>query len=68
MQSFDVQGMTCEHCARAIKDAIRLVDPDAVVQVDVGAGKVVVNDEAAPEDVLLEAMAQEGYEAVPTPP
>ena len=66
MQRFDVQGMTCEHCANAITAAIATVDPLARVTVDVAAGKVQVSGESAPEDVLLEAFAAEGYEATPT--
>lgn len=68
MQSFDVKGMSCDHCAQAVTDAIHYVDPDASVAVDIAAGKVVVTDETAPEDVLVEAIAHEGYEVAPAPP
>lgn len=65
MQSFNVTGMSCDHCAASIRAAIQLVDPEASVDVDVAGGKVVVTDGAAPQDVLLEAIASEGYEATP---
>ncbi len=68
MQSFDVKGMDCEHCVSAIKAAIQSADPDARVEVDLATGKVVVSDETAPQDVLLEAIAAEGYEAIPSSP
>ncbi len=32
--SFQVQGMTCGHCERAVVHAVRTVDTDATVQVD----------------------------------
>ena len=66
MQTFDVTGMTCQHCVTAISEAIIRVDPGASPEVDLKAGKVVVQNDSAPQDVLLEAIASEGYEAVPT--
>ena len=66
MQTFDVTGMTCQHCVAAVTDAIKRVDPDASPEVDLGTGKVVVQNDTAPEDVLLQAIAAEGYEATPS--
>ncbi len=66
MQTFDVTGMSCQHCVSAVTDAITRADPGASTEVDLATGKVVVNNDSAPEDVLLEAIAAEGYEAVPT--
>ena len=66
MQTFDVTGMTCQHCVSAVAEAITRVDPGATTEIDLKAGKVVVQNDSAPQDVLLEAIASEGYEAVPT--
>jgi len=38
MQLFDVVGMTCGHCVRAVTEAVQHVDPTATVQVDLIAG------------------------------
>ena len=65
MQSFDVKGMTCDHCVRAVTDSIHDVDPAAKVAIDLASGRVVVSEESAPQDVILEAIAHEGYEAIP---
>ncbi len=65
MQSFDIKGMTCQHCVGAVTAAVQRVDPDASVEVNLEQGTLVVNNGAAPEDVLLEAIAAEGYEAIP---
>ena len=65
MQTFDVTGMTCQHCVGAVTAAIKRVDPDASPEVDLATGKVVVQNDSAPEDVLLQAITAEGYEAVP---
>lgn len=65
MQSFDVTGMTCQHCVGAVTAAITRADPGASTEVDLATGKVIVKNGSAPEDVLLAAIAAEGYEAVP---
>lgn len=66
MQSFDVTGMSCQHCVGAVTAAITRVDPGASTEVDLATGKVVVNNDSAPEDVLLAAIEAEGYEAIPS--
>ncbi len=65
MQQFKVTGMTCGHCARAVADAVRSVDPGAAVSVDLGAGRVTVQNGTAPASRILEAVAAEGYAAEP---
>ena len=59
-QSFDVQGMTCSHCERAVTQAIRAVDPQAQVIVDLGANRVEVQSDRLRE-VLANAITDEGY-------
>jgi copper chaperone len=59
-QSFQVQGMTCGHCANAVTQAVRTVDPQAEVKVDLASGKVDVQsqqDHAA----IAQAIEEEGY-------
>ena len=67
MQTFDVTGMSCQHCVGAVTAAITRADPGASSEVDLATGKVVVTNDTAPADVLLAAIAAEGYEAVPSP-
>ena len=64
MQKFKVTGMTCEHCVRAVADAVRGVDPGAAVSIDLGAGRMTVQG-AAPASRIMEAVAAEGYAAEP---
>ena len=59
-QSFQVQGMSCGHCANAVTQAVRTVDPQAEVKVDLATGKVEVQsqrDHAA----IAQAIEEEGY-------
>lgn len=57
---FNVQGMTCEHCEKAVSRAIRQLDRTAVVEIDRAANKVEVDSNQAPE-VLKQAIVDEGY-------
>jgi copper chaperone len=59
-QSFQVQGMTCGHCERAVTQAVRLLDPRAEVHIDRPAGRVEVRSEQ-PREALRRAIADEGY-------
>jgi copper chaperone len=60
-QSFQVQGMSCGHCVSAVTQAVKAVDPQAEVQVDLATGKVEVQSEAARAD-LAGAIQEEGYQ------
>ena len=48
-QRFDVQGMSCAHCAKAITQAVHRVDPGARVEVDLAGAAVTVDSDAARE-------------------
>jgi copper chaperone len=57
---FDVQGMTCGHCVRAVSDAVMRVDAAARVDVDLAAGKVLV-ESSVPREPFVAAIGEEGY-------
>jgi copper chaperone len=59
-QTFDVKGMTCSHCERAVTQAVKTVDPAAQVKIDLPAGKVEVRT-TQPREVIAHAIAEEGY-------
>ena len=63
-QTFNVQGMTCGHCERAVTRAVKGVDPQAEVKVDIAAGRVEVVT-TQPWDALAKAIADEGYTVAP---
>jgi copper chaperone len=59
-QTFQVQGMSCGHCVGAVTDAVKSVDPQAQVKVDLATGRVEVEsgqDHAA----IARAIEEEGY-------
>ena len=57
---FQVQGMTCGHCERAVTDAVQQLDPQANVQIDRAANQVQVHS-TQPRAALAAAIAEEGY-------
>jgi len=57
---FQVQGMTCGHCERAVQNAIAEVDAQAQTTIDRASGKVVVQSTSARE-ALAKAIQEEGY-------
>lgn len=57
-----VEGMTCGHCVSAVTRAVKAVDPEAQVQVDLGAGTVRVEGGSS-ADALGKAIADAGYPA-----
>lgn len=62
MQVFNVQGMTCGHCVKAVTAAVQAQDAAAKVEVDLAARQVTV-DSQLPGEQILAAIREEGYEA-----
>lgn len=59
-QILNVQGMTCGHCVRAVTEAVKTVDPQATVNIDLATGIVEI-DSAQPREALANAITEEGY-------
>jgi copper chaperone len=62
MQVFNVQGMSCGHCVKAITQALQAKDPEASVRIDLAAKEVGV-DSALTADQVIAVITEEGYEA-----
>ncbi len=59
-QTFQVQGMTCGHCEKAVAQAVWSLDPQAQVQIDRSHGVVKVQSQVSHE-AIAKAIADEGY-------
>jgi copper chaperone len=57
---FNVQGMSCGHCVKAITNAVQAKDPAASVRVDLAAKEVGVESALSAEQVM-EVISEEGY-------
>ena len=64
MLVFQVENMTCGHCAAAITQAVHGVDVTARVEVDLAKRRVAVDAPAADVEALRTAITQAGYHAV----
>ena len=61
MLSFRVDDMTCGHCVRAIKGAVRALDADAMVDVDLPRHVVRVHAGHLDAPRVRQALEQAGY-------
>lgn len=59
-----VDGMTCQHCVKAVKSALESVRGVTAAEVDLERGRATVTGEAD-VDALIAAVREEGYEAAP---
>ena len=59
-QTFNVQGMTCGHCEKAVIRAVKQLDPQAEVKADRTLNQVEVESTLSRE-ALAQAIADEGY-------
>jgi len=61
-QTFDVVGMTCDHCARAVGNEIRKIDGVDAVDVDLVSGLVTVTSSDGVDSTTVAAAVDEaGY-------
>ena len=58
---FEVKGMTCGHCERAVTQAVQAVDAQAQIKIDRSAQRVEVDSQASRE-ALAAAIAEDGYQ------
>jgi copper chaperone len=59
-ETFQVTGMTCGHCERAVTEAIQAIDAGAQVKIDRASGQVEVQTDSA-RDAIAKAITEEGY-------
>ncbi len=60
MLEFKVQAMSCSHCVAAITEAVRSIDPQAGVEVDLSSKTVRVESSASREHVAA-SLVEAGY-------
>ena len=60
MIEFQVPAISCSHCVRAVNEAVKEIDPNAQVDVNLETKKVNV-ESSADRARLAEALAEAGY-------
>lgn len=56
-----VKGMSCQHCVKAVTQALQAQDAQAQVRVELSSGQVTVQTQLSREATAA-AIAEEGYE------
>ena len=64
---FNVNDMTCGHCVGAVTKAVKTVEPDATVSVDLGTKRVRIDAADADAQALKAAIEDAGYTPVEAP-
>ncbi|PAF22854.1 copper-binding protein [Terribacillus saccharophilus] len=64
--TLQVNGMTCGHCEKAVKGALRELEGIQGVDVDLASGKVdvVYDDALVTKNEMKEAIEEQGYDVV----
>lgn len=65
MITFEVNDMTCGHCVSTITKALKAVDKDAKVQVDLATHRVQIEPSEADAEELAQAIKDAGYNPTP---
>ena len=61
-ETHDVVGMTCDHCARAVRTEVGAIDGVTDVDVDLTRGVVrVIAEQPVPAAALRDAVEEAGY-------
>ena len=59
---YRVDGMSCEHCARAVTQELLATPGVAGVHVDLASGRVLVTGTGLDDDAVRDAVDEAGYE------
>ena len=65
IETHDVAGMTCDHCARAVRTEVSAIDCVTDVDVDLDNGVVrITAEQPVPTTALRDAVEEAGYTLV----
>jgi copper chaperone len=64
MITFEVQDMSCGHCVSTITKAVKALDAQAQVQIDLPSHRVQIEPATADAAALREAIAEAGFTPV----
>lgn len=59
-----VDGMTCGHCEKAVKNSLGELDGVSLVEVDLDNKKVEVQGENLQDNLIKEAVEEAGYQVL----
>ncbi len=59
-KSYKIEGMTCEHCVRAVEKELAMLDID-YYEVEIGLAKVKYDISKVKDEQIFEAINEAGY-------
>jgi copper chaperone CopZ len=59
---YTVHGMTCDHCVVSLTEEVSEISGVEAVEVDLGAGRLVVSGHGFSDADISQAVAEAGYE------
>ncbi len=65
MIAFEVRDMTCNHCVGTITKAVKELDRNAEVRIDLATHRVEIDSRAADAQALRHAIEEAGYTPQP---
>ena len=60
-RTYTVTGMTCDHCARSVREEVTALPGVSAVAVDLTSGRITVAGEDSGDDAVEAAVAEAGY-------
>ncbi len=60
-ETLTIDGMTCDHCVRAVREALQGIDGVEVETVAIGEATVRLDEARASRDGIAAALEEEGY-------
>ncbi len=60
-ETLTIAGMTCDHCVRAVRDALQGIDGVDVETVGIGEATVRLDEARASREGIAAALEEEGY-------
>lgn len=63
-KTLTVEGMSCQHCVKAVKNALSQIEGVSSVEVDLATKKVEVEGDNLQDILLKEAIEDAGYEVI----
>lgn len=64
MNTFEVKDMTCGHCVSTITKAVKAMDPDAMVNIDLATHRVGIESSDTSAAQWSDVITQAGYTPV----
>ncbi len=59
--TYTISGMSCEHCVKAVENALKEIDGVTVRNVEIGRAVVAYDDDQVKGAEVVAALEEEGY-------